>query len=103
MATGIFRTFRPLADTVNAAVTTTAANLTLTGKVGSMAVRLFNSGSNTIFVKFTSGTGDATTTTSMPLAAGAIEVFTVTQDITTISHISGAAGNTLYATLGEGL
>lgn len=103
MATGILRTFRPLAATQNAAPGLAAATLTLTGRVGSQAARIYNKGTSVVYIDFTTGANTAAVATSMPLAAGAVEVFTLQQDVTTISHIADAAGNTLYVTLGEGL
>lgn len=61
-------------------------------------IRLTVIGSQTIFVAFS---GAASLTTSMPLLAGSVEVFSV-EDGTTLSVIAGAAGSTLYATGGEG-
>lgn len=103
MAYGILRTFKPTMATQNVGPGLAALTLTLNNTQGTRAIRLYNKGTDTVFVDFTSGANSATTTTSMPLAPGAIEIFTVAHDVTTMSYIGLAGGNTLYSTIGEGL
>lgn len=96
------RTFRPLAATQSLAVTAASQPISLNFLLGTRAVRLSNVGTQTVFIKF--GTGAAATTTDdMPLQAGNTELFTIGNDITTITVIAAATGSTLYSTIGEGL
>lgn len=103
------RAFHPLVpnNTVVVSVTTGAQSTVLppTKKFGTCAIRVVNSGTDTVFLEF--GNADATvtasTTTSMPMLGNTVEVFTLTQSTYTIGYIGVAGGNTLYITPGEGL
>lgn len=88
--------------TTNVAVLTTVATITVSpAGVGSRTVRLFNSGTNVIFVNFGGANVTATLTNSMPILPNSVETFYFHNDWTTIATISAATGNTLYATMGE--
>lgn len=107
MSSTQLRAFKPYGAnvTVNAAVTTSSAALAFGsgGSIGTKSVRIANVGSNTIFITFGTGSATAATTTSLPMLGNTVEVFTVNADNTHVAHISGAAGNTIYVTVGEGL
>jgi Na+/serine symporter len=95
--------FRPQGATVNLAVTTTTGSVALTASANSSKeVRLYNRGTVEVFVTFGASTVTATTTTSMPLAPGAAEVFGVASDETHVAAITASGTATLYATTGRG-
>lgn len=88
--------------TTNVAVLTTVATITVSpASVGNRTVRLYNSGTNTIFINFGDSTFTATLANSMPMLPNSVETFYFHNDWTTIATISTATGNTLYATMGE--
>lgn len=100
------RAFRPqgVNNTVNLAVTATSQLLAIPNTAhGTRSLRIVNSGSQTVFVDFVTTTGTAVATTSMPLLAGTVELFTFGNDITHVSAIAAATGSTIYITPGEGL
>jgi hypothetical protein len=69
---------------------------------GSQTVRLTNSGANVIFVKLVGTAGGAASlTTSFPMLPNTVETFYAQSDITSVSAISAATGNTLYVTNGD--
>lgn len=88
--------------TVNLAVIATTATVAVspTG-AGSRTVRIFNSGTNVIFINFGPSTVIATLTNSMPILPNSVETFYFHNDWTHVAAISGATGNTLYVTTGE--
>ena len=91
------------ASTTELAVT--AANQTMTlspnGGAQTRSVRLANIGTQTVFVALDTVTSSVTT--SMPVLANSVEVFTLPGGITTLSVIAAATGSTLYATIGDGV
>jgi hypothetical protein len=67
-------------------------------------VRLHNSSTQTAFVVFgTSSSITASTTTSMPLPPGDVEVFTVPPQTSYVAVIGTSSTGTFYATPGEGV
>lgn len=94
------KTFAPTgALTVPLAATTTSTSATLDRY--SNAVRVYNAGPNTAFIRFTNGASTAVVT-DIPFPAGGIETFTVaTAD--TVSAICIAGTASMYFTNGEGL
>lgn len=99
------RAFKPLGvnKTVNVAVTATSQLLAVPNvPYGTLALRMANVGTQTIFIDFVTTTGTAVATTSIPLLANTVEVFTLGNDITHVSAIAGTTGSTLYITYGEG-
>lgn len=95
------RAFRPLSATQNLAVTASAQTVTFNNLNGTRAVRMTNKGVQDVFITFDGTT--STTTTGMILPAGATEVFTLGNDVTSISVIANGTGSTLYTTIGEGV
>lgn len=88
--------------TTNVAVLTTVATITVSpAGIGNRTVRLFNSGTNVIFINLGPSTVTATLANSMPMLPNSVETFYFHNDWTTIATISAATGNTLYATMGE--
>lgn len=89
--------------TVNLAVLTTSATVAVSPPgIGNRTVRLMNSGTNPVFVNFGPAGTVATVANSMPLLPNSVEVFYFHNDWTIVAAISGATGNTLYVTMGEG-
>lgn len=100
------RAFRPqgVNNTVNLAVTGTSQTLAIPNTAqGTRALRIVNSGTQTVFLDFVTTTGTAVATTSMPMLANTIEIFTFGNDITHVSAIAATTGSTIYITPGEGL
>lgn len=99
------RAFRPLAVTQNIAVTNATQQITLNYTNGYRALRLVNSGTDTIFVHALSSTAAVTATTaaSMPILPNTADWITVAPEVTVIAVIGAAGGlSTLYVTVGEG-
>jgi len=91
------------ASTTALAVTGSNQTLTLSPNGGAMtrSMRLANIGTQTVFVAL--GTVTSSVTTSMPILANSVEVFTLPASITTLSVIAAGTGSTLYATIGDGV
>jgi hypothetical protein len=66
------------------------------------SIRVHNIGTNIVYIALGTDTVTASTTT-MSLAAGAVETFTLDDGQTHLAAIAGAAGNTLNITLGQGI
>lgn len=91
------------ASTTALAVTGSSQTLTLSPNGGAMtrSIRLANIGTRTVFVAL--GTVTSSVTTSMPVLANSVEVFTLPASITTLSVIAAGTDSTLYATIGDGV
>lgn len=98
------RAFRPLAPTQNLAVGVAASSQTLNFTLGTVAIRLCNIGTQTVFFlpRGADDTTDATFANAIPLPAGQTEVFTLPQGTVSLSMIAPATGSTVYTTIGEG-
>ena len=94
--------FTPLATT-SVSVSGTHAEGTLTTPTAPVntSVRVYNATTVTVFIKF-GVAGIAAATTDTPIPAGAVEVFDIGPNITTISGITAGTSGTLYATTGMG-
>jgi hypothetical protein len=106
MSVTLIRAFRPLGTnkTVNLVVTAVAAQLTIPDSpLGVRALRIANVGTTPIFIEFGDTTTTASVTTSMPILANTVEVFTLDYTDTIVSAIAAGAGSTMYITYGEGL
>jgi hypothetical protein len=68
---------------------------------GGASVRLYNSGSVTVFVQF-GNSSVAATTSHMPIPAGAAESFQIGPGVTHVAGITASSTATLYATPGCG-
>jgi hypothetical protein len=64
-----------------------------------------NSGTDTIFIEMrNSGATAAAAATSMPMLPNSVEVFTISNETTSVQVIGVTGGvSTLYVTVGEGL
>ena len=100
------RAFRPLAPTQVTAVTGTSQTITLNWNLGTRALLVHNSGTDTIFVSMRSdgSIAPALLVGSVPMLPNTSRVFTIAQETTQIAVIGAAGtGSTLYTTIGEGL
>ena len=91
--------FKPTYPTIALAVNASSASATV--PAGSSQIRLYNGGLIDCFVRFSSAADTASTATDMPLAAGAIELFTKGA-AKVISAVTVSGSTTLYMTMGEG-
>lgn len=97
--------FTPTGDTVNVAAISTTGNValgTFSGSAGA-SVRVYNAGTATVFIAFGISTVEAVAATSMPVPAGAIEVFAVGPGVTHMAAITASSTATVYATPGQGI
>ncbi len=90
------------AGTVSLAVTATTGSVAMTGNAS--VYRLYNAGTALIFVEFGISSVTATTSTGMPIAAGATEWLRAPNAATApyVAAITSSGTATLYATAGEG-
>jgi hypothetical protein len=95
--------FEPTGLTQNAAVTGSAATITLPAKLSDFdgSVRLLVIGTVTVFVTLEGTT--PTTSNGIPLRPDQPESFKMPTGQLAIKHIASGAGSTLYVTPGKGL
>jgi hypothetical protein len=87
---------------VSLSASTASSRVTLpTGFVADQ-VRIFNSGTVVAFVEFGGSTVTATVASSLPIAAGAVEVLSC-RGSSHIAAITAASLSVVYFTLGKGL
>jgi len=89
--------------TTTQGLTTTQANITIGGN--GHYLRLVNAATGNAYVQFYEATASpptVTSTNSMLILPGAIEVFSVASDTTKVAALGDAAGTTLSITRGEG-
>lgn len=90
-------------NTVNLAVLATSATVAVSpATVGSRSARIYNSGTNTVFINFGPVGTVATVANSMPMLPNSVETFYFHNDWTLVAAIASATGNTIYITMGEG-
>lgn len=91
------------ANTVNLATGTSTGNVALPTRV-SNGLRVYNSGTDTVFIKFgTSSSVTAATTTSMPIPGGAVEILSCPPTYTHVAAITASGTPTVYFTTGDGI
>lgn len=94
--------FEPVpASTVNMTAGVASANVQYQTGNFANAVRVVNAGSVTVFLEFGGSAVAATTTTGMPVVAGATEIFYGRRQYVAAITASGSA--VIYFTPGEGL
>jgi hypothetical protein len=98
--------FSPTGATVNLAVTSTTGNVAMTimggmTQQGSRSIRVYNSGAVDVFIAIGSSAITATTS-SLPIPAGAVEVFETGPSATHIAAITASSTATVYFTSGRG-
>ena len=87
--------------TVSGVVTAGSTDITFGEEPrGTNAMRLTNSGSQTVFWKY--GSGGASLTTSTPMLPNTTEIFDCPFTMGTLAVIAQAGGSTLYVTPGIG-
>lgn len=91
--------FTPTGSSIVLSGTTISSNAILPTTGGS--VRVYNSGSVIVFVKFGSSTVEATSSNSF-IAPGATEVFSVPQGVTHVAGITASSTASIYVERGEG-
>jgi hypothetical protein len=99
----IGRAFEPTGVTQNEAVTASAEVITLTGRLSDRdgVVRIANIGTQTIYIRL-DGTAP-TTSTGFPMLANTVECFSMPAGSTTVRHIAGSTGSSIYVTPGRGV
>lgn len=95
--------FQPNGSTVNLSVTTSSASVALTGSGTGANVRVYNAGSDTIFLAFGTSGVTAATTTGIPIPSGAIEMYTLPPTFTHAAAITASGSATAYFTTGQGI
>ena len=100
----ITRPFAPVGQaTINFTATTSSANTTITSNNQFAGTyRIYNSGSNDVFLEFGGPQNTATTTASMPLKAGTAERFANNKQ-THVAAITLTSSSQIWITPGEGI
>lgn len=95
--------FRPEAGkTVNLAASGSSANVQIQTADNTRHIRVFNSGTVTVFIRFgADNTVAASLTTDIPIAAGTVEVLSAPHPW--VAGITAGTAATVYFTPGEGL
>jgi len=97
------RPYHVQADTVNIAVTASSQVLAINSTpIGVRSVRVVNTGTQTIFLKFGISTTTATLADGFPVLSNTVETFLLQNEVTHVACIASATGSTLYVTVGEG-
>lgn len=94
--------FAPGGDTVKIDATNTTANVQVQEAHNSRHVRVHNYGPDPVWIAFGDVAVEADVTTSMPMPAGSVEVFTC-PSLYVAAVTSGADIAAVYITPGEGL
>jgi hypothetical protein len=93
------RIFTPSGNTVNADVTATPQNITVSISTGDESCRIVNIGSQVVFINWL---GAALVSTSLPILPGTAEVIGL-QGASVLSVVAAAVGSKVYVTPGSGL
>lgn len=89
-------------STVTLSATSTSSNQNLTGVTKSMdSIRVVNTGTDTVFLKWGAGTQTATTLIDLPVPGGNTEIFQIPPDVTNIAAVCATTA-TVYVTVGKG-
>lgn len=96
------RPFTPnSAGTVNLSASTSSGTVSLGAKGDQL--RLYNSGTVTVFYEVGAAGVSASASTAVPLPSGAVEVISISEAHTTLAAITASSTATIYATRGNGL
>lgn len=97
--------FTPTGATVAVSATTVTSNAALSAgnTTNGFDLRVHNAGSALAFVAFGASSAITATTASMPVPAGAVEVFSCGSQITHMAAITASGTATVYATPGQGI
>jgi len=89
--------------TVSATTSSSRGAITFAGSKATFPqARVYNAGSVAVFVEFGSSTV-AATTADMPIAPGAVEVFTLEDGDTHMAAITASSSASVYVTAGRGV
>ncbi len=89
------------AATVSIAVSASSQRVQIQTSNSNSAVRVFNSGTGTVFLAFGDVTVTAATTTGLPIGPGVTEVLRLPS--THVAAIGSGSTGTIYFTPGEGI
>jgi len=67
------------------------------------SIRVHNIGTNIVYIALGTDTVSADSSTTMSLAAGGVETFSLSDGQTHLAAIAAATGNTLNITVGQGI
>ena len=97
--------FTPTYATVNISAGSTTANVALGNSAGdAVDVRVCNHCTVAIFINFGASSVTASASTSMPIAAGGVEILSFGPSVTHMAAITASASNqAIYATAGQGV
>lgn len=96
--------FQSEGSTVNLTAGVATGNVALTAAPNGGEVRICNLGTVPAFINFgTSSAVTAALATSIPIPAGAVEIFTLPATVTYLAAITASGTTALYATTGKGM
>ena len=96
--------FSSVGNTVNISATVASANVALAAAGGTRNVRVYNDGSVAVFINFgTSNSVTASASTSIPVAPGSTQIFSVPGEQTHVAAVTGSSTGTIYFTSGYGV
>ena len=98
--------FEPMSSaTVNLSVSSSSQSVLIENFSGANQVRVFNNGTATVWIEFGGSVVAAALATSIPIPAGAVEVFSAGAAASTLYVAAIAAGSTgsIYFTPGAGI
>ena len=89
-------------STVSISATTSSASIALPAGIAGRQVRIFNNAGAVAFVAFGGSAITADTTTSVPIAVGAVEVLSIPPEVTYVAAILASGTGSVYFTGGFG-
>jgi len=90
-------------STVNISATTSSASVALPSGIPSRSLRIFNNAGAVAFIAFGGSSITAATSTSVPIAVGAVEVLSIPPEATYVAAILASGTGTVYFTVGFGI
>lgn len=94
--------FIPLGNTVNIDVSSSSASVTIDADGGSSAVRVFNNGTTTVWIKFSdTASPTAALATGIPIGPGVTEIYGV--NAAYVAAIAAGSTGKIYFTPGAGI
>lgn len=89
-------------STVSISATTSSANVALPSGVPARQLRIFNNAGAVAFVAFGGSGITASTSTSVPIAVGAVEVLSIPSEANYVAAILASGTGSIYFTVGFG-
>ncbi len=96
----IIHPFSVSGNTVNLSATDSSSRVELTAQ-GDKTVRVYNSGTETVFINFGDSAVTAATASGLPVPGGVVEAFAA-GDVTHAAGITSTGSSTVYFTSGRG-